>query len=80
MSSYMNLFFSLIGLDVVVRYDNPALSSAAIIGLSVGLVLLILILIDLLCCIKLHAGVFALLCGRKKRSPSDLDDEAKHGR
>ncbi|XP_035780060.1 fasciclin-2-like isoform X3 [Anopheles albimanus] len=67
------------GIDVVLRVDSPALSSAAVIGIVIGAVLLLLIIIDLLCCLFGNLGIMAMLCRKTKRSPSDLDDEAKLG-
>ncbi|XP_049531645.1 fasciclin-2 isoform X2 [Anopheles darlingi] len=68
------------GIDVVLRVDSPTLSSAAVIGIVIGAVLLLLIIIDLLCCLFGNLGIMAMLCRKTKRSPSDLDDEAKLGR
>lgn len=62
------------------RIDAPILSSAAIIGIAVAIVLVLLLIVDLLCCALINAGILASLCRRTKRSPSDLDDEAKIGR
>jgi neural cell adhesion molecule len=60
--------------------ESAALSSAAIVGIAVAGVIIILILVDLLCCVTVNAGVFATLCRKTKRSPSDLDEETKLGR
>ncbi|XP_058062459.1 fasciclin-2 isoform X2 [Anopheles bellator] len=68
------------GIDVVLRVDSPTLSSAAVIGIVIGAVLLLLLIIDLLCCLFGNLGITAMLCRKTKRSPSDLDDEAKLGR
>lgn len=68
------------GSDQVTRIDAPILSSAAIIGLAIAIVLVLLLLVDLLCCMLIRAGILAALCRRTKRSPSELDDEAKIGR
>uniref|UniRef100_A0A2M4AFG3 Putative neural cell adhesion molecule n=2 Tax=Anopheles triannulatus TaxID=58253 RepID=A0A2M4AFG3_9DIPT len=68
------------GIDVVLRVDSATLSSAAVIGIVIGSVLLLLIIIDLLCCLFGNLGIMAMLCRKTKRSPSDLDDEAKLGR
>lgn len=68
------------GSDLVIRVDTPTLSSAAIIGIAVGAVLLLLLLIDLVCCMTIRSGIMAALCRRTKRSPSELDDETKIGR
>ncbi|KAJ6634132.1 Fasciclin-2, partial [Pseudolycoriella hygida] len=65
--------------DLVIRVDTPVLSSAAIIGIAVGGVLLLIILIDFLCCLIVNVGIMATLCRRTKRSPSELDDESKIG-
>ncbi|XP_058062458.1 fasciclin-2 isoform X1 [Anopheles bellator] len=67
------------GIDVVLRVDSPTLSSAAVIGIVIGAVLLLLLIIDLLCCLFGNLGITAMLCRKTKRSPSDLDDEAKLG-
>lgn len=79
---YKNLFFfySYLGSDLVIRVDRPTLSSATIIGIAVGGVILLVVLLDLICCTTLRMGVTASLCRRTKRSPSDLDDETKIGR
>lgn len=78
--SIKNLLIFTIGSDLVIRVDSPALSSAAIIGIAIGGVLLLIILIDFLCCLIVNAGIMATLCRRTKRSPSELDDESKIGR
>ncbi|KAG4069565.1 hypothetical protein HA402_006931 [Bradysia odoriphaga] len=67
------------GSDLVIRVDTPAFSSAAIIGIAIGGVLLLIILIDFLCCLIMNTGIMASLCRRTKRSPSELDDESKIG-
>ncbi|XP_049301474.1 fasciclin-2 isoform X2 [Anopheles funestus] len=67
------------GIDVVLRVDSPTLSSAAVIGIVIGSVVLLLIIADLLCCAFGNLGILATLCRKTKRSPSDLDDEAKLG-
>lgn len=54
--------------------------SAMIVGIAVGGVLILLIVIDLLCCLLANAGLFAMVCRRHKRSPSDLEDDQKLGR
>lgn len=69
------------GIDVVLRVDDRALSSAAVIGIVVGCVLLLLLVIDILCCLIGNLGLLAMMCRRTKRSPSDLmGDEEKLGR
>jgi neural cell adhesion molecule len=71
----------LTGLDDMISFvEHAALSSAAIVGIAVAGVIIILILVDLLCCVTLSVGVFATLCRKTKRSPSDLDEETKLGR
>ncbi|XP_021704152.1 fasciclin-2 isoform X4 [Aedes aegypti] len=67
------------GIDVVLRVDDRALSSAAVIGIVVGCVLLLLLVIDILCCLIGNLGLLAMMCRRTKRSPSDLGDEEKLG-
>ncbi|XP_058821614.1 fasciclin-2 isoform X2 [Topomyia yanbarensis] len=67
------------GIDVVLRVDDHALSSAAVIGIVVGCVLLLLLIIDILCCLIGNLGLLAMLCRRTKRSPSELGDEEKLG-
>ncbi|KXJ79667.1 hypothetical protein RP20_CCG028551 [Aedes albopictus] len=67
-------------IDVVLRVDDRALSSAAVIGIVVGCVLLLLLVIDILCCLIGNLGLLAMMCRRTKRSPSDLGDEEKLGR
>ncbi|XP_034489459.1 fasciclin-2 isoform X3 [Drosophila innubila] len=67
------------GIDVIQVADRQVLSSAAIVGIAVGGVLLLLFIVDLLCCITVHMGVMAAMCRKAKRSPSDIDDEAKLG-
>lgn len=56
------------------------LSSVSIVGIAVGGVLLVLFVIDLMCCATVNMGVAATLCRRQKRSPSDIDEESKLGR
>ncbi|KPU75269.1 fasciclin 2, isoform D [Drosophila ananassae] len=68
------------GIDVIQVAERPVLSSAAIVGIAVGGVLLLLFVVDLLCCVTVHMGVMATMCRRAKRSPSEIDDEAKLGR
>ncbi|EDV34763.1 fasciclin 2, isoform A [Drosophila ananassae] len=67
------------GIDVIQVAERPVLSSAAIVGIAVGGVLLLLFVVDLLCCVTVHMGVMATMCRRAKRSPSEIDDEAKLG-
>lgn len=69
-----------VGIDVVLRVDDRALSSAAVIGIVVGCVLLLLLVIDILCCLIGNLGLLAMMCRRTKRSPSELGDEEKLGR
>lgn len=75
-----NRLYLYIGIDVVLRVDDRALSSAAVIGIVVGCVLLLLLVIDILCCLIGNLGLLAMMCRRTKRSPSDLGDEEKLGR
>lgn len=79
---WRSLSFSLTrtGIDVIQVADRQVLSSAAIVGIAVGGVLLLLFIVDLLCCITVHMGVMAAMCRKAKRSPSEIDDEAKLGR
>ncbi|XP_054731043.1 fasciclin-2 isoform X1 [Anastrepha obliqua] len=67
------------GIDVIQVAERQVLSSAAIVGIAVGGVLLLLFIIDLLCCVTVRMGVMATMCRRAKRSPSEIDDEAKLG-
>ncbi|TDG42504.1 hypothetical protein AWZ03_011073 [Drosophila navojoa] len=67
------------GNDVIQVAERQVLSSAAIVGIAVGGVLLLLFIVDLLCCITVHMGVMAAMCRKAKRSPSEIDDEAKLG-
>ncbi|XP_068154477.1 fasciclin-2 isoform X2 [Drosophila tropicalis] len=67
------------GVDVIQVAERQVLSSAAIVGIAVGGVLLLLFIVDLLCCITVHMGVMATMCRKAKRSPSEIDDEAKLG-
>ncbi|EDW25988.1 GL14196 [Drosophila persimilis] len=67
------------GIDVIQVAERQVLSSAAIVGIAVGGVLLLLLIVDLLCCITVHMGVMAAMCRKAKRSPSEIDDEAKLG-
>lgn len=62
------------------RVESPLLSSATIVGIAIAAVLVLLLLVDFLCCMLINAGIMAALCRRTKRSPSELDDEAKIGR
>ncbi|BFG00342.1 fasciclin-2 [Drosophila madeirensis] len=68
------------GIDVIQVAERQVLSSAAIVGIAVGGVLLLLFIVDLLCCVTVHMGVMAAMCRKAKRSPSEIDDEAKLGR
>ena len=68
------------GIDVIQVAERQVLSSATIVGIAVGGVLLLLFIIDLLCCVTVRMGVMATMCRRAKRSPSDIDDETKLGR
>ncbi|XP_030382113.1 fasciclin-2 isoform X2 [Scaptodrosophila lebanonensis] len=67
------------GIDVIQVAERQVLSSAAIVGIAVGGVLLLLFIVDLLCCMTVHMGVMATMCRKAKRSPSEIDDEAKLG-
>lgn len=69
-----------IGIDVIQMAERQVLSSASIVGIAVGGVLLLLFIIDLLCCVTINMGVMAAMCRRTKRSPSEIDEEAKLGR
>lgn len=69
-----------LGKDLVIRMEGRVLSSASIIAVAVGGVLLLLLIIDFVCCLTLHIGMIAALCRRTKRSPSELDEETKIGR
>lgn len=64
------------GADVVLRVDDTVLSSGAIVGIAVGAVLLLILIVDLMCCATKRCGMLAALTRKTKRSPSDLDDEA----
>ncbi|KAI8036151.1 hypothetical protein M5D96_011011, partial [Drosophila gunungcola] len=68
------------GIDVIQVAERQVFSSAAIVGIALGGVLLLLFVVDLLCCITVHMGVMATMCRKAKRSPSEIDDEAKLGR
>lgn len=73
-------FVSVSGLDVIGVADKRInVSSIAIVGIAVAGILLILMLVDLLCCVTVKLGIFAMICRKPKRSPSDLDEE-KFGR
>lgn len=68
------------GVDVIGVADKRLnISSMAIVGIAVAGILLLLIIIDFLCCVTVNLGIFAMLCRKPKRSPSDLDEE-KFGR
>lgn len=69
-----------VGHDIAPVPHPQIINSTMIVGIAVGGVLILLILIDLMCCVFVNAGVFALMCRRAKRSPSDLEEEAKIGR
>uniref|UniRef100_A0A1B0GL92 Putative neural cell adhesion molecule l1 n=1 Tax=Lutzomyia longipalpis TaxID=7200 RepID=A0A1B0GL92_LUTLO len=49
------------GGDVVLRKEDPILTSAAIVGIAVGGVLLLLIIMDILCCLICNVGLFAAI-------------------
>ncbi|XP_020805211.1 fasciclin-2 isoform X4 [Drosophila serrata] len=68
------------GIDVIQVAERQVFSSAAIVGIALGGVLLLLFVVDLLCCVTVHMGVMATMCRKAKRSPSEIDDEAKLGR
>lgn len=55
------------------------ISSIAIVGIAVAGILLVLLIIDLICCATVNLGIFSMICRKPKRSPSDLDTE-KFGR
>ncbi|XP_061402949.1 fasciclin-2 isoform X3 [Musca vetustissima] len=67
------------GIDVIQMAERQVLSSASIVGIAVGGVLLLLFIVDLLCCVTINMGVMASMCRRTKRSPSEIDEEAKLG-
>ncbi|XP_020805208.1 fasciclin-2 isoform X1 [Drosophila serrata] len=67
------------GIDVIQVAERQVFSSAAIVGIALGGVLLLLFVVDLLCCVTVHMGVMATMCRKAKRSPSEIDDEAKLG-
>ncbi|XP_055380619.1 fasciclin-2 [Condylostylus longicornis] len=67
------------GSDTVIIREEQVLSSAAIVGISIAGIIILLIIIDFFCCLLLRTGVLASICRKKKRSPSELDDEAKLG-
>lgn len=67
-----------LGRDLVIP-ANPV-TSASLIAVAVGAVLLLLLIIDFICCLTLHIGMIATLCRRNKRAPSELDEETKIGR
>ncbi|XP_017782397.1 PREDICTED: fasciclin-2 isoform X2 [Nicrophorus vespilloides] len=55
------------GLDTAIsNHEGPAISSAMIIGIVVGAVLLILIVVDITCFCVNRAGIIAMLCYRSK--------------
>lgn len=60
----------------MLRVNDTVLSSGAIVGIAVGAVLILILLIDLMCCATKRIGMLAALTRKTKRSPSDLDDEA----
>nr|XP_041630778.1 fasciclin-2 isoform X7 [Drosophila kikkawai] len=68
------------GIDIIQVAERQVFSSAAIVGIALGGVLLLLFVVDLLCCVTVHMGVMATMCRKAKRSPSEIDDEAKLGR
>nr|XP_041630777.1 fasciclin-2 isoform X3 [Drosophila kikkawai] len=67
------------GIDIIQVAERQVFSSAAIVGIALGGVLLLLFVVDLLCCVTVHMGVMATMCRKAKRSPSEIDDEAKLG-
>ena len=72
--------FENLGVDVVQVADRQVLSSASIVGIAVGGVLILLIIVDFLCCVTVRMGVMAAMCRKTKRSPSEIDEETKLGR
>lgn len=68
----------ILGRDLVIP-ANPV-TSASVIAVAVGGVLLLLLIIDFVCCLTMHIGIIATLCRRNKRAPSELDEETKIGR
>lgn len=72
--------YSHLGKDPMVYKEKRILTSASIIAVAVGGILLLLLIIDFICCLTLHIGIIATLCRRTKRIPSDLDEETKLGR
>lgn len=74
----MSLYFP--GLDVIGVADKRInISSLTIVGISVAGILLLLLIIDFICCVTVNLGILSMLCRKPKRSPSDLDEE-KFGR
>ena len=67
-----------LGRDLVV--PAQPIKSASLIAVAVGGVVLLLLIIDFVCCLTLHIGVIATLCRRNKRAPSEMDEETKIGR
>ncbi|XP_031621318.1 fasciclin-2 isoform X3 [Contarinia nasturtii] len=66
-----------VGRDLVI--PASPVTSASLIAIAVGGVLLFLLIVDFVCCLTMHIGVIATLCRRNKRAPSELDEETKIG-
>ncbi|RZC33481.1 fasciclin-2, partial [Asbolus verrucosus] len=61
------------GIDPAVPFNEPKVTSAAIIGIVVVGVILVLILVDLICFCVNRAGILALICDRNKSKHHEED-------
>lgn len=73
-----NWIYKNIGRDLVI--PASPVTSASIIAVAVGGVLLLLLIIDFICCLTLNIGMIATMCRRNKSPPSEIDEETKIGR
>lgn len=59
--------------------EGPGLSSGAIVSIVVASLVVILIFVDLSCCVVNRAGLLMLIC-EKMRGSKTSDEDAKLGR
>ncbi|XP_018561413.1 fasciclin-2 isoform X2 [Anoplophora glabripennis] len=61
------------GIDPVVPVQSPAMSSAAIIGIVIGAILLVLLVLDITCYCINRIGLIALCCNSKSKRTDEED-------
>ena len=65
----------ILGVDVIGVEKQSDTKSATIVLIAVAGILVLLIIVDFVCCLTVNVGILATCCRRTKRSPSDLDEE-----